>query len=160
MASGEVRKVAYAFVNMELALQVAGGPSITISTGFMAVDYNDKVDRSKMRGPGQFPEDATDGEYDADGSVEFHRYQYNSLIKQLSDAGFGFYNVEFDMTVSYAHKGEPLHVDTITRCMFGSRKHSAKQGNDPLTVPCDLFIKDRIYFDNIGPNGETLGSAA
>lgn len=156
MAGGTVNKVAYDFASLELEFAIPGGPSLGLVTGFNNIEYNDNVDRTLQYGSDRVPEDATDGVYKADGNVEFWRWQYHPIVATLKQNQLGFYQVEFTVTVNYAHKGEPLHTDTIQRVMFADRKHSAKQGADPLSIPCGLFIKDRIFVDGVGPFGETL----
>lgn len=157
MAGGNVNRVAYDFASLEVDPSIKGGPSLGVVPGQVTIEYNDKFDRTKMFGSGRYADDATDGVYDADGSWELHRWQYQWLVAQIKLNGLGFYEVEFDLSVSYAHKGEPLHTDTITGVQFADRKHSGKQGPDPLTIPISLFIKGKIFIDSIGPLGETLG---
>jgi hypothetical protein len=151
-----VNRVAYDTGNMELELAIAGGDSLGI-INFTEINYKDKVDRTKLReGGARTPIDATDGDYDADGSMSFHRYQFQRIAAQLAEKQIGWYDAEFNITVNYANKKEPLHTDTITRVKFGSRDRSNSQGTDSVMVKCDLFIIGLIYEDGIGPFGEKL----
>lgn len=151
-----VNKVAYDHASLELDLSVAGGKSFGLITGFDGIEYGDKIDRSKQYGSARYPEDATDGVIDSDGSLDLLRWQYQSLLAQLAAAGIGFYLFEGTGSVTYYNRKEPVHVDTITGLQFADRKHSSKQGPDKLTVPISLFIKGKIFVDGVGPLGEKL----
>jgi len=152
-----IQNVKYDFSSLELSLADAtDGDTLSVSDAFTELNYSDNVDREKLRGASRVAIDATDGEYDAEGSITMFQKFYRYVNDWCREKGYGFYNVEFNLTVCYRHNGQPLHVDTIKKVMFASRDSSNSQGPAALTVACDLFIKDRIYFDGLGPFGETL----
>ncbi len=156
MASPKVNKVPYDFASLELALSSDGLP-LSIIDAFTEVSYSDNVSREKLRGASRVAIDHTEGEYDAEGSITFHRFAFDYINSWAKDQGLGFYDLELTMTVNYRRKGEVLHTDTIARVRFGSRQNSHSQGPAGLLVPCDLFVGDRIYFDGQGPfAGDTL----
>jgi len=155
MASPKVNRVPYDFASLELSIEADGEP-LSIIDAFTEIEYSDNVEREKYYGSNRVPVDATEGVYDAEGAVTFRRDAFNQIVDWGKQRGKGFYQLEMTLTISYAHKDEPLVKDTIRRVKFGSRENSHSQGPENLVVPCDLFIQDRIFFDGIGPFGETL----
>jgi len=154
--SPKVNKVPYDFASLELSIAMSDGSPLSIINAFSEISYSDNVEREKMRGTERVALDFTDGEYDAEGSITFYRHAFDYIIEECKARGIGFYQMEFTMTVNYRRRGEVMHTDTLTRVMFGSRENAHSTGAAALTVPCDLFIGDRIYHDGIGPFGEKL----
>lgn len=155
MSSPKVNKVTYQHADLELALAIGGKP-LAISNAFTEMNYSDNVERELARGASQVAEDATDGEYTAEGSLIWHRHYFDYVNEWVASQGLGFYNVEMNLTVNLRQRGKRMKTDTIRRVRFGSRDASSSQGASPLLIPCDLFIIDRIFFNGIGPFGETL----
>lgn len=153
----KINNIAYQFADLELSLfNAADGESLTVSDAFTEANYSDNVEREKLRGAAQVALDATDGEYDAEGSIVLHQKMFRYINDWCKERGIGFYNAEFNLVFSYRKRGTPQNVDTIRKVMFGSRDSSNSSGSAALTISCDLFIKDRIFFDGVGPFGETL----
>jgi hypothetical protein len=152
-----IRNIKPDFADLELSISDAtDGDVLTVSDAFKELNYSDNVDRELLRGANRVADDATEGEYSAEGSIIFHQKLFRYVNDWCKEKGYGFYNVEFNLTVNIRHKGRPIQVDTIKKVMFASRDSSNSQGPSPLEISCDLFIKDRIYFDGLGPFGEIL----
>lgn len=154
--AAKINNTKFQFADLELALSDSTGEGLAVSDAFSELNYSDNVEREKLRGANQVAIDATDGEYDAEGSVTFHEKFFRYVNEWCRDKGIGFYDAEFTLTVSYRNKGEPVHVDTIERVKFASRDKSNSTGPSPLQTQCNLFILGVIYFDGLGPFGETL----
>lgn len=156
--SPKVNRVPYDFASLELSIAMEDGTPLSIFNAFSEINYSDSVEREKLRGAARVAIDFTDGEYDAEGSITFHRLAFDYLIEECKARNIGFYEMEFTVTVNYRRRGQVMHTDTLTRVMFGSRENAHSTGPAGLLVPCDLFIGDRIYHDGIGPFGERLSS--
>jgi hypothetical protein len=151
MASPKVNKVPYDFASLELSFDLVGAGPLSIIDAFTEVNYSDNVEREKLRGASRIALDHTEGEYDAEGNITFHRYAFDYINAKAAEFDLGFYDMELTMVVNYRRRGAVLQTDTITRVRFGSRENSHSQGPAGLVVPCDLFIGDRIYFNGQGP---------
>src|SRR5690242_7556941 len=99
MASTKVNGVAYQFANITLSLSDNEGNALPASNRFKELNYSDSVEREKMRGADRKPLDATDGEYDAEGSIIFFRDFYDAIAAWAAERGKGFYDLEFDMRI-------------------------------------------------------------
>lgn len=145
------------FADLELSLSDAtDGDTLTVSEAFTEFNYSDRVERERLRGAAQVAFDATEGEYEPEASCTLHEKMFRYINDWCKEKGIGFYEAEFNMAISYRQKGEPVAVDTLTKVMFASRDASNSQGPSPLMKQCDLFVKGIIYFDGLGPFGETL----
>lgn len=152
-----IRNLKPDFASLELSLADAeDGDPLAISDAFTELNYSDNVEREKLRGASRVAIDATDGEYEAEGSITFHEKFFRYVNDWCKERGIGFYEAEFNMVVNYRFAGGAPNVDTITRVMFASRDASNSQGTAALMKQCDLFIKGVIYFDGLGPFGETI----
>lgn len=156
--SPKVNKVPYDFASLELAMADETGLPLSIIDAFTEISYSDNVEREKLRGAARIAIDHTEGEYDAEGSVTFHRFAFDYITDWCKAQGIGFYDLELTITVNYRRKGQVMRTDTLKRVRFGRRENAHSQGPAALLVPCDLFIGDRIFFDGIGPFGERLSA--
>jgi len=155
MATPVVNRVPHDFATIEAELS-DGDESWGVLDGVTEIEYSDSVEREKLRGTSRTPIAATDGEYDAEGSMTVYRYYYDYLVEKAKAKGKGLYELSFTLTINYAFRGEPVKTDVITGVRIASREHSGSQGPDPLDVPLELFIGGLIYHEGIGPFGETL----
>lgn len=152
-----IKNVKYDFASLELSIADAtDGESLTVSDAFTELNYSDNVDREKLRGASRIAFDATEGEYEAEGSITFHQKMFRYINEWCKEKGIGFYDVELNLMVNYRHKGAPMNIDFISNVMFASRDSSNSQGPAALVVPCDLFIKGQIFYDGLGPFGEVI----
>src|SRR5690606_32184410 len=126
--SPKVNKVPYDFASLELSIALSDGLPLSIIDAFTEINYSDNVEREKLKGAARVALDHTEGEYEAEGSITFHRYAYDYLTDVCKSLGVGFYDLEFTVTVNYRRKGEVMRTDTITRVRFGSRENAHSQG--------------------------------
>ncbi len=157
MGSPKVNNIPYDFANLRIAISDdADGDSFGIEQAFTEINYSDSVEREKMPGAARFSQAETDGGYDAEASATFYRSALDRLSDWAASKGKGMYDLVLTMAVIYGYKNEPARTDTLTRVRFASRDAGHSQGPDPLTVATDLFVGDRIFWNGLGPFGETL----
>ena len=157
MASPKVNNIPYDFANLQLSYSDdADGEPFGIEEAFSEIAYSDSVERERMLGAARYSLAETDGMYEPEGSVTWHRSAYDRLSDWAKSKGKGVYDLVLTIAVVYGYKDEPARTDTLTRVRIASRDASHSQGPDALTVATDLFIGDRIYWDSLGPFGETL----
>jgi hypothetical protein len=115
--------------------------------GVKSITYRHNLDPGVLRGNRAGLIGRTRGTYTAEGSVEFYRAEYEQFLSSLTGGGLGaFVNAPgymeaiFDITVSYSEAFSPLLTDKLIACRLKSAENSHAEGNDPLTVKCDLSI--------------------
>jgi hypothetical protein len=125
-----INAVAYDYQNVRIS--VAGREL----EGVVSISYNASLETEKISGSGREDIDETEGHLTIeDGELELHQYEYRNLIEALGD-GFLTKKARFDITVTYAHAGEPVIVDALERCRLKGFGHELSKGDVPMvTVP-------------------------
>jgi hypothetical protein len=125
-----INAVAYDYENIRIS--VAGRELI----GITSISYNASLETEKISGSGREDIDETEGHLTVeDGELELHVYEYRNLVDSLGD-GFLTKRARFDITVTYAHAGEPAIVDTLERCRLKGFGKELSKGDVPMvTVP-------------------------
>ena len=109
--------------------------------GVRSINYKHSVEPGKLRGNRAQVIGATRGEYNAEGSVEIYKQEYQELINQLSLKGRGFFEQFFETTVSYSEAPEsPVITDILRGVRLTSSDHSLSEGSDGIVVKCDLLV--------------------
>lgn len=123
-----------------------------IGVGATEISYSDKSDPGIVRGAQRQPLGITPGQYEAEGSITFHRRWYQEFVNSLAG---GIYDTFFNLTVSYdMGDGLGLLTDQLIGCRLKSNEGSFTQGNDPLVQKLGLFISyilwdGKLPLDNI-----------
>ena len=126
-----INEVAYAFEDTRISAKE------TEIKGITKITYpNAQIESEKISGAGREDIDETDGHLTLeDGELEMHVYQYRNLIETLGP-GFLRKKARFDITVTYAHDGEPTITDTLERCRLKGFGKELSKGDVPMvTVP-------------------------
>lgn len=141
-----IRGVKYDFSSVEVDINGE------IFTDIQAVDYSDTVSRSFLRGANAVPLGRTRGEYEATGSITLSKRGGADLKALL---GNGFYEVSFDMTVSYSEAEEGVITDKVIGCQFESNENAHATGPDPLVEVFPLSVM-RILWNGLDPMANML----
>jgi hypothetical protein len=129
-----INKVAYDFENIRIAV---GGTEIT---GVSSIDYSSTVESEKEFGSDREAYDATEGFINVeDVEMELKEYEYRNLIERLGP-GYMRKKARFDISVSYAHEGEPVYTDALQRCRIIGDAHNPQQGAEGLMVSLTLQV--------------------
>jgi hypothetical protein len=123
--------------------------------GVKAIDYEDQLDPKKSYGTSARPLGRNRGPYDASGSLEIFREDWNSIAPVLAALGNGgIGEANFLVIAHYADFGAPTITDTLIGCRVKKITNSHAQGASELTVKLELDIMD------INRNGLSLLSPA
>ena len=146
MASVIVNKTPFDFGTIEFDIMYQGQSAVKIE-GAEEINYSDSVERAALRGTGRKVVARTDGEYDGEGSVNIYRYAYKQLVDFARTQNVGIYDLEFDITVTYAYRDDPVTVDRLVGCKFTSRDFSNSRGPDATVVTLEFSLDDLITDD-------------
>jgi hypothetical protein len=116
--------------------------------GVVAIDYDDNLNRAKVRGTAAVPLGLTKGAYEANGSLEFLLEAAQLLQTTLLPA---FRQVPVTCTVSYVPSGIaplPLISDSFT-FYIGQVTQSNKVGDDALTRKFTMHIPGQIFWNGV-----------
>ncbi len=104
--------------------------------GCKSINFNEKLDPTKIHGTSQNILGATAGQYDADGDAEFYQQEADVIVAAL---GVGWGNRPLTITVQYQDDGQPTVTKTIiTR--FTARTQGGSEGAEALTSKFTMFI--------------------
>jgi hypothetical protein len=131
---------AFDFSSVEITIQGAK------FFGVKAISYKATLDPGIVRGNRAQVIGTTRGKYDAEGSIELYKLEFNEIVRVLSLLGFGFMEARFNIDVAFA-EGANVAVDRLRTVRLKSHEDTLQEGNDPATVRCDLHI---MYLQ---PNG-------
>ncbi len=133
---------AYSFASIEIDV---GGRKIK---GIKDLSYDDGLDPGMARGTSPIPLAHTQGDYEANASMEMFRKDFDELCALLGD---GYCEVEFPITVTYASRGMPTVTDRLPAVRIKKVDNSNSQGNDPTAVKLELAVLSPIV-----RNGRTI----
>jgi hypothetical protein len=115
-------------------------------SGIKSITYKHSLEPGELRGSRAQLVGRTRGKYSAEGSVELYRLEYEALISQLALLGLplsmGYLEVAFDIQVAHQVTlvdPAPI-VDKLIGCRIKSADRTNTEGEEPLTVKCDLHI--------------------
>jgi len=132
---------------------VPTGPTFT---GLKSISYSEGLKPSKVHGTSPYPIGRTRGTYEADGSIEIYRSEFDNFkgILELIGGGLGYLEVTFDLTVNYAYGALPLTTDTVVGCRIMKSSNSGTSGSaDALTIKLDLDVMYIKHNGNPGISG-------
>lgn len=124
--------------------------------GFKEISYSNGLEPGEMRGQGVQKLGRTRGELKPEASITIFLQEYMLLIAALAPTGEGYLETEFDITVSYSDRNQPIITDTLVGCRLKKPDRSASQGTDALAVKCDLdlmFVKENGLSPIVDPLG-------
>lgn len=116
-------------------------------TGIKSISYSDQVERAKNYGTSSLVRGYTRGQYEGEGSLEFYASEWGNFLKALGNKP---YLKRFSITVTYAEDGQPTVTDSLEGCRLKKRSRDHSEGNEGLTVKCDLDVQV-IKMDNLDP---------
>lgn len=135
--------IPYPFVNghrydwSSVILTILGIPY----TGVRSITYRQTLEPGKVRGTRAQVTGRTRGTYDCEGSIEFYKEDFQSIIDALSLGGTrGYMEVSFPITVSYSSGDLSVVTDVLSGCRISSDEDAPSEGSDPAVVSCDLDI--------------------
>lgn len=143
----------FSWTSIEVTL--AGLPSY-IGGPFKAINYTSKQEPGIVHGNSPRPLGRTRGQYEATGSFEMYRSEWQDFVEQIvsnsAQSNVGIHDIEFDITVQYAEfdpstGGDNVITDVLSVCRISSLGFSNSQGSEPSTVSCDLSIMFIDYGD-------------
>lgn len=109
--------------------------------GLKSLDYEDGLDPKKSYGTSAQPLGRNRGVYDASGSAEFYREDWNviaPLLAALGNGGLGEAN--FLIVAQYGDFGAQNVTDQLIGCRIKKVSNSHAQGASELTVKVELDI--------------------
>lgn len=126
----------YDYTSIEINL---GG---VLFSGIKSINYKHSLDPGLVRGTRAQVVGRTRGQYEAEGSIEFYKNEYDAFIAQLMllNPNFGYLEQSFDADIHYSEPLQTVITDRCVGCRLKNADHSPAEGNDPITVSCDLSI--------------------
>jgi len=104
--------------------------------GVKGVNYSQEVAPGEVYGTHAQKIGRTRGEVKPEASIELYKEEFDALINDLGD---GFYEVEFEVVVSFDESGRVI-TDQIHSCRIKKPDSGHSQGPDALTVKVDLDV--------------------
>lgn len=109
-----------------------------VFSGIRSISYKHTLSPGMMRGTRAQVGGLTRGKYDADGSIEFYKSEYQDFITLL---GPGYMEKFFPVVVNYSELPSlQLVTDVLNGVRLTSAENSHSEGEDALVVKCDLII--------------------
>lgn len=114
-------------------------------SGVKSITYKHMLEPGELRGTRAQLIGRTRGKYSADASIEIYRSEYEVFISQLAiigaPQGLGYMETSFDVQASYATTpiDVPL-IDKIVGCRLKQADRTNQEGEEALTVKCDLHV--------------------
>src|SRR5688572_25532626 len=105
-----------------------------------SISYKHTLDPGIVRGNKAQVIGTTRGKYDAEGSIEMYRLEWDGLTTELMKQGVGFLEARFNITVAYSERNSAVMVDRLVGVRLKSPDHNPTEGNDALVVKCDMHI--------------------
>ncbi len=121
----------YSFASIEIDVK---GRKIK---GITDISYDDGLDPGMARGTSPIPLAHTQGDYEANASMEMFRKDFDELVTLLGD---GYGEVEFPITATYASRGMPTVTDRLPAVRIKKVDNSNSQGNDPTKIKLELAV--------------------
>jgi len=103
------------------------------------ISYDDTLAGVKVKGTNPYPLGRTRGDYEANGSIEIYREEFNDFMQTFTGVK-GFKETSFDIVVQYSENGTDVITDTLVGCRIESNPSKASQSADPLTIPVKLYV--------------------
>lgn len=143
----------YQYANIELSVydEEGGGELLGVIRGTTEISYSDTVEREKLRSNDQVCIDATDGDYDAEGSWTVYRYTLDEYHEMCRRAGKAPYKMRMTMVVNYGFRDKPVKTDVITDVRLAGREQGHSSGPAGLTATLSMFIGGVIYINGVHP---------
>jgi hypothetical protein len=110
--------------------------------GIKALNYSHALEPGELRGNRSPLIGRTRGEYSAEGSIEMYLAEFQVLITLLSAGGRGYMETSFNIVAAYNELGGDLITDELIGCRLTNADKSYSEGNDGLSVSCDLHIME------------------
>lgn len=121
---------------------------VAIEDGVSEISYKHSVERGGFWGNSRKRKARTSGKYSAEGSGKMLRITHVTLVAALG--GDGYLDEEFEITVSYADRGQPVITDYLKGVMLNGDDVSASEGTDAIQVSCDFDI-DEVWMNGVKP---------
>jgi hypothetical protein len=135
-----INAVSYDFENIRIDLGPAGEV-----TGITNISYELTVDTEKEYGASREAFDATEGVHNVeDVTITMKEFALRNLIEKIG-GGFMTKAARFDISVTYAHEGEPTVTDVLQRCRIIGISADHSQGPEGLEKELTLQCMKIIY---------------
>lgn len=108
------------------------------------ISYDDTLSGVKVKGTNPYPLGRTRGDYEANGSIEIYREEFNDFMNTISPLQ-GFKESSFDIVVQYSENGTDVITDTLVGCRIESNPSKASQSADPLTIAVKLSVMHILW---------------
>lgn len=129
-----INRVAYDYENIRCDLGAAG----EVTAGISALSYELTVETEKEYGAGREAYDATEGVHNVeDVTLTLKEWAFRNLVEKLG-AGWMTKASRFDISVTYAHDGEPTVTDVLQRCRITGVSKDHSHGAEGLEVELTL----------------------
>jgi len=142
MASAVVNGIPYDWSGIEI------DANNKIVQGAVSISYDHEVLVEILMAAGKNPFGRTDGVYKpGQPELELYESSYTELIVAL---GAGYMMKKFQVSVAYAHPGDPTRTDELIDCRIVKDAHSHKQGPNGVTCKVTLSMM-RAKINGIDP---------
>lgn len=129
---------AFAFASLDLSL--AGDPQ----DGFTAVNWEEELKGTKVRGKGAKAKARTRGDHDCNGSIEMLQQHWEVMKKKLAGLapdGLSYGLTEFAAVATFSEgDADPMITRVLEECRVEKATENFKQGPDGNVVKLDLSI--------------------
>jgi hypothetical protein len=125
--------------------------------GVTSIDYDDNLNRAKVRGTQSVPLGLTKGAYEANGEIEMLLEAWNLLQFTLNPLG-GWRQLPLYIGITYAPGGIvplPIVNDVIPAAYLGKLEAKNKVSDDPVTRRFSLHIPGQILWGGVSSVLET-----
>ena len=117
----------YGFSDCEISVSGSGGQLIRYG-GIAELTYKHSRDVEPARGSESYPLGLPRGKYNGvEGSFKILRRFYNQMI---SDAGDGYMEINFDLSVTCGPKGQPASTDECRTCTVTNEDFSKQDDGE------------------------------
>ena len=137
MASGFVNGRDWDFTSIELKVGTRVFPCTSVS-------YEDPREIGKLFGNSGTKRGRTRGQVDPSGSFEMFKSDATDLLEYLTTLFGGYYEGEFEFTVTFGNNGQAVQTDKLKNCTLTSVSDDHGEGTDALT---ESFEMDVIEID-------------
>lgn len=110
--------------------------------GVKSIDYKISKKKKKIHGTPDYAIARTRGQSDASGSLEVLRDEGNAILAALAAKGDDPMDVEFDIVISFANKGQKVQTDRCISVVITDIDLNFAQGEEPNMIKFDLDIME------------------
>jgi hypothetical protein len=129
-----------------IEVKIVGTGIVIPLPGIKAINYNDKLARSKIFGNSVNPMGRTRGQVTPSGSIEFYKRMWGEASALMSNNGmYGISEGSWAILVTYAEAGMTVTRDVLEGASVINPDSSNSEGTDATVVKCELDLMGILW---------------